>query len=52
MNKDIKNPVNLFEVISGNEKSENPDDMAFKNLVRMNTNANEEVAEEDLIGLF
>lgn len=36
MNKDVRRPYNLFDVISGAEVPENPDDIAYSNLAGIN----------------
>ena len=37
MNKDVRKPVILYNVITGQEQPENPDDMAFSSLASLNT---------------
>lgn len=36
MNKDVRRPYNLFDVLSGAELPENPDDIAYSNLAGIN----------------
>jgi hypothetical protein len=47
MNKDVKKPVTLFEVISGVEQPENPDDIAFKHLNSLNKTRTTTSADSD-----
>ena len=47
MNKDVKKPVNLFDVIKGEEQSDNPDDIAFSSLSSMNSSKGTKTGDDD-----
>ncbi len=48
MNKDVRKPVILFNVISGSEQAENPDDIAYSQLASLNNSSyNSKTADYD-----